>query len=389
MTSRLNRRTFLGGSAAFSGALAAGGGLPLSLTSVSASASSAAPVYAPSYGPAPGIAKLNANENPYGPSDAALAAMLQASKRGAYYVGETVPRLKSMIAERHGLTPEHIALSSGSSGVLTYLGEARSVKGKILGPDLFWDTTAKMATRHGGSIKRLPRNPNLAIDLDAMYEAITDDVALVQITNPNNPTGLVLDGDALRAFCKKASRKATVLVDEAYNELTDKPDYTSMVDLVREGYDVVVARTFSKIYGMAGMRVGYLMAAPETAAEVMRYSLGDYALNQAGVAGAVASYNDLAFLEMSRSRVVEARDMLQAAVAEAGLRALPSATNFVFVDLGGLNAETFRQKMAERNVLIRGIYRDYTNWSRVSMGMLGDVEQYVAALPQVLAEMNA
>jgi histidinol-phosphate aminotransferase len=387
MTSRLNRRTFLGGSAAFSGALAAGGGLPLSLAATSASAAAAAS--APSYGPAAGIAKLNANENPYGPSDSALAAMFQASRRGAYYVGETVPMLKSMIAERHGLTPEHIALSSGSSGVLTYLGEARSVKGKILGPDLFWDTTAKMATRHGGSIKRLPPNPDLAIDLDAMYEAITDDVALVQITNPNNPTGLVLDGDALRAFCKKASRKATVLVDEAYNELTDKPEYTSMVDLVREGHDVVVARTFSKIYGMAGMRVGYLMAAPETAAEVMSYSLGDYALNQAGVAGAAASYHDLAFLEMSRSRVVEAREMVQAAIAEVGLRALPSATNFVFVDLGDLNAEIFRTKMAERNVLIRGIYRDYTNWSRVSMGMLGDVQQYVAALPQVLAEMNA
>ena len=387
MTSRLNRRTFLGGSAAFSGALAAGGGLPLSLAATSASAAAAAS--APSYGPAAGIAKLNANENPYGPSDSALAAMFQASKRGAYYVGETVPMLKSMIAERHGLTPEHIALSSGSSGVLTYLGEARSSKGKILGPDLFWDTTVKMATRHGGSIKRLPRKADLAIDLDAMYEAITDDVALVQITNPNNPTGLVLDGDALRAFCKKASRKATVLVDEAYNELTDKPEYTSMVDLVREGHDVVVARTFSKIYGMAGMRVGYLMAAPETAAEVMSYSLGDYALNQAGVAGAAASYNDLAFLEMSRSRVLEAREMVQSAVADAGLRALPSATNFVFVDLGDLNAETFRQKMAERNVLIRGIYRDYNNWSRVSMGMLGDVQQYVAALPQVLDDMNA
>lgn len=137
------------------------------------------------------------------------------------------------------------------------------------------------------------------------------------------------------------------------------------------------------------MRVDYLMAAPETATQVMSYSLGDYVLNQAGVAAAVASYNDLAFLKMSRSRIVEAREMVQAAVSEAGLCALPSATNFVFVDLGNLNAETFRQKMAERNVLIRGIYRDYTHWSRVSMGLLADVEQYIAALPQVLDDMNA
>ena len=387
MTNAINRRSFLGGTAALSGAFAASGSLPL--VAAAAPAAARAPSRAPAYGPSPGVAKLNANENPYGPSDSALVAMFEASRQGAYYVGESVTRLKAMIAERHGLTPAHVTLSSGSSGVLTYLARAKVGEGKILAPDLFWDTTAKMATRQGGEIKRLAATADLAIDLDAMYAAITDDVALVHVTNPNNPTGLVLDGDTLRAFCRKASRRATVLIDEAYNELTDRPDDDSMVDLVREGYDVVVARTFSKIYGLAGLRVGYLLAAPETSERVMGYGLGDYALNQAGVAAAVASYNDLGFLEMSKSRIVEGRDMVMSAVKEAGLRALPSATNFVFVDLGTLNAETFRQKMAERNVLIRGIYGNYHNWSRVSMGRLEDVSRYVAALPGVLDDMRA
>ncbi|MEZ5557802.1 MAG: histidinol-phosphate transaminase [Pseudomonadales bacterium] len=375
----LNRRLFLGGSAALTGAVAAGAALPARVASASVSH-----VMGPAYGPEPGVAKLNANENPYGPSDSALVAMYEASKKGAYYVGETVPMLKSMIAERHNLTTDHIAISAGSSGVLTYLATAKLKEGKILGTDLFWDTTSKMAARQGGEIKRLPKTADLGIDLDAMYAAITDDVSLVHICNPNNPQGTVLDGDTLRAFCRKASKKATVLVDEAYNELTDKPDYNSMVDLVREGHNVVVARTFSKIYGLAGMRIGYMMAAPETIELLSTYGLGDYAMNQAGVAAAVASYNDFPFLEMSKSRVVEAREMVIDAVSSAGLKALPSATNFVFVDLGKLNAETFRQKMAERNVLIRGIYRDYTNWSRVSMGLLPDVEKYVAALPAAL-----
>jgi histidinol-phosphate aminotransferase len=315
--------------------------------------------------------------------------MFEASKLGAYYVGDSVPTLKAMIAERNGLTPEHVSLSSGSSGVLTYLAVAASRDGKILGPDLFWDTTIKIAISQGdGELVRVPRTDDLAIDLDAMERAITDDIALVHVTNPNNPTGMVLDHEALRSFCKRASQKTKVLIDEAYNELTDDPEANSMVDMVKEGYDVMVARTFSKIYGLAGMRVGYMMASPENTEYFRRFGLGDYAMNQAGVAAAVASYNDLTFLEMSKSRIIEAREMIADAVTAAGLKPLPSSTNFVFVDLGELNAETFRQEMEKQKVLIRGIYGDYTNWSRVSMGRIEDVEMYVKALPKVLQAMS-
>ncbi|MEM1433938.1 MAG: histidinol-phosphate transaminase [Pseudomonadota bacterium] len=378
MSNTLNRRGFLGGSMMAAGTLAAspvlakhhaGGGV--------------------SYGPEAGMAKLNANENPYGPSPGALNAMMEASSKGAYYVGESVPRLKAMIAERHGLTPDHIALSAGSSGVLTYLAVGVTHEGKkILGPDLFWDTTAKKAEQQGGEIVRVPNGKNLEIDLAALENAITDEIGLVSICNPNNPTGLVLNPDELVAFCKRASKKTTVLIDEAYNELTDDPTKNTMISLVKDGHDVVVARTFSKIYGLAGMRVGYMIASPERLEMVNRYGLGDYAMNQAGVAAAVASYNDEAFLTYSKSKIVEAREMVLAATKEAGLKPLPSATNFVFVNLNDINAQKFREKMQERNVYIRGIYRDYTNWSRVSMGHLHDVERYVAALPAVVDELS-
>ena len=168
-----------------------------------------------SYGPDASVAKLNANENPFGPSGASLEAALEATRRGAYYVGESVPRLKAMIAERNGVAPGNISLSSGSSGVLSFFAVAKSKQGRILGPDLFWDTTAKAAVRQGGELKYMPKTADLAIDLDAMLPAITRDVSLVHITNPNNPTGLLLDPDKLRAFCIEASKKATVLVDEA------------------------------------------------------------------------------------------------------------------------------------------------------------------------------
>jgi histidinol-phosphate aminotransferase len=341
----------------------------------------------PRYGPPPNAAKLNANENPYGPSEAALNAMADACRQGAYYAGASVPILQAMIAERNGVTPEQVSLSAGSSGVLTYVAIAASRTGKILGPDLFWDTTAMAAERYGGEIVRVPNTPELGIDLDAMYAAIDDSISLVHITNPNNPTGTLIDGDRLRAFCRKASKKTMVLVDEAYNELTDNPDRHSMVDLVRAGHNVVVARTFSKIFGLAGMRVGYLIASPENTALVDRYGLGSYAMNQAGVAAAIASYDDAAFIAHSKSKIVQARQMVQEAVQEAELRALPSATNFVFVNLGALDADQFQQKMAARGVLIRGTYGKYSHWSRVSMGHLEAVNKYVAALPAVLDEM--
>ncbi|MGA0841081.1 MAG: pyridoxal phosphate-dependent aminotransferase [Pseudomonadales bacterium] len=386
MITLLSRRLFLGGSAALAGAIASVSAVPLGHAAATSTTTSTA---LPHFGPKPGVAKLNANENPYGPSELALAAMAAAGAQGAYYVGDSIPRLKAMIAERNRVDPALVSLSAGSSGVLTYLAIAASRKGKILAPDLYWDTTVKKAVEQGGETVQLPKTADLSIDLDAMYAAIDDSVAMVQITNPNNPTGMVLPPDALREFCRKASGKTLVLVDEAYNELTDHPEKNSMIDLVREGRSVAIARTFSKIYGLAGMRVGYLIAPPAITAEVNRFGLGDYAMNQAGVAAAIASYDDFKFLEYSKARIVEGREMVLAAVQQVGLEALPSGTNFLFVNLGALNAEEFRVKMAARNVLVRGIYRDYTNWSRVSMGRIEDLERYVAALPAVLDELKA
>ena len=207
---------------------------------------------------------------------------------------------------------------------------------------------------------------------------------MVQITNPNNPTGLITDADKLIQFSLKASKRTMVLIDAAYNELTEEPEVNSMVPLVQQGENVVVARTFSKIYGLAGMRVGYIIAKPETIELASKFGLGDYSLNLAGVAGAIASYNDFEFLEYSKSKIVEAKQMVEDGLSTVGLKALPSETNFMFIDLKDLDAEKFRAAMADQGVLIRGIYRDYTNWSRVSMGKLEDVQKFVDALPRII-----
>jgi histidinol-phosphate/aromatic aminotransferase/cobyric acid decarboxylase-like protein len=150
-----------------------------------------------------------------------------------------------------------MVLSSGSNEALQAAFVAWGRKGRIVLPSLTYTAHVHYARRMGVDVIPVPLKDDLTIDLDAMAAAVTDDVSMVYICNPNNPTGHTLDGDALRDFCRSVGRRAVVMVDEAYNELTDRPDYTSMIDLVREGENVVVMRTFSKLFGMAGMRVGY------------------------------------------------------------------------------------------------------------------------------------
>lgn len=380
MTLNRSRRLFLGASAAATAIGASG-----ILTASAAQAAQAKTLY----GPKPGVAKLNANENPFGPSPAALKAIAEASAQGgAYYAYPAAMKLLDMIAERHGITRKNISISAGSSPILSYAALAASDKGRILGPDLFWDTTSKAPQKQGApEIIRIPNTAALDIDLDAMYAAIDDTVGMVHICNPNNPTGKVLDPVKLREFCIKASKKTLVLVDEAYNEIIDEPPKHSMIPLVKAGHNVIVARTFSKIYGLAGLRVGYMIASEANTQWINNYGMAGYTLNQAGLAAAIASYNDDAFITFSKDKIMQAKGMVMDAIKANGLTALPSSTNFIFVDLGKGDADVFQAEMAKKDVLIRGTYRTYTNWSRVSMGKIPDVQRYVDAMPAALDAM--
>lgn len=334
----------------------------------------------PLFGPAAGIALLSRNENPYGPAPSSVAAITQWAGKGCYYADGGAKKLTAMIAERFGVTTDHVTIGSGSTEVLSAAGLAYAGKGAILCPELFWDTTALYAEAKGAKLKRVAMTDGLDVDLDAMAAAIGPDVALVHLCNPNNPTGRVLDGDKLRAFVRAASPKATVLVDEAYIELTDRPEYSSVASLVNEGLDVVVCRTFSKIYGMAGLRVGYAVGRPETIAKIRDYETS-FGGNTAGLAAAIAAYDDTAFTTFSKNRIVEARGMMQEAVRKAGLTALPSETNFLFVKVA--DADTVQMAMAAKGILIRGAYGKWKHWSRASTGKLEDVRRYAAALPEV------
>ena len=346
--------------------------------------------YITRHGPSSGIAKLNGNENPYGPSQKALRAINEASKKSGYYVHTSGETLRSMIAEKNGLTTDYIILSSGSTAALTNIALASIKKGHILAPDLFWDSTANLAAGTSqNKLKRLPSNTKHQIDLGIMKNSISKDISLVHITNPNNPTGSVLNNSELKEFCREVSKTCTILIDEAYNDLTDNPKSSTMIPLIKEGRNIIVTRTFSKIHGLAGLRIGYMIAKPELIKEIMKFGIiGNWTTNHAGIAAAISSYNDKNFLSHSKAMINEGKEMVMEAVKKNGLSALPSKANFIFVNLGSLNADKFKASMAKRNIIISGIYRNHKNWSRVSMGKINDIQRYVNAMPEALEEIS-
>lgn len=373
-----NRRTFLAGASLSAGL----GSMPLA--SAQAAMTQAAPP--PDFGPMPGQALLSRNENPFGPSPSAVRAITETASKGCYYADRGLGRLQAMIAERNNVPIEQVVVGSGSTEILCAIALAWGSRGPILCPDLFWDTTVRYGERQGVQSIRVPLTSDMNVDLAGLNAAMNDSVSLIQICNPNNPTGVLIPSADLRVFAAQVAPRATLLVDEAYNELTDRPDDNTMIDLVREGGDVIVCRTFSKIYGMAGLRVGYAITSEENARLIRGY-LMSFGGNVAGIAGALASYNDTDFLNRSRAMVLEGREMIMDAVERSGLTALPSQTNFVYVEVP--DADAVRAAMAERGISIRGAYGPWKRYSRVSTGKLEDVARYASALPEIIDGLRA
>ncbi len=334
-------------------------------------------------GPKEGVALLSRNENPYGPSQSALKMIDYAARKGAYYASEqSRALLAQMIADKNGVAPEQIAITTGSGEALSSIALIYGPKGPIVAPRLFWDTTALYAKNLGlAEIDRVPLLADMGVDLAGIEAKVTEDTGLVQLCNPNNPTGLVAESASFKAAVKRMAAKTMVLVDEAYIELADDPDTHSCVDLLKAGHDVIIARTFSKIYGMAGIRVGYTISKPDIAMQIQRSAMSWSPCTS--YAGAIGAYKDQTFLDYSKSKIVEARDMVTTTLDALGLDYLPSQTNFIYFK-SGRDANDIQKAMMEKKISVRGQYMDYNAWTRVSMGKIPDVERFCKALPEVL-----
>lgn len=334
--------------------------------------------------PVDGLIRLSSNENPYGPSPKARAAMQAAfDEAWRYPYAGAVEDFVALIAEREGVTPEHVIVGGGSSEILHATGMAYGLHGgELLAANPTYEGMPRYAGKVGAYTHRVSLTDDLVHDLAAMDRRITPAVKLVFVCNPNNPTGTVVDPETHRDFISSVSRRAVVFVDEAYIELTDDPAAHTMVDLVRHDYNVIVSRTLSKIHGMAGARVGYALARPDIAERVRTFGMAGS--NVMGLRGAIASLQDAEFQAFSRQKMAEGRQLIYRLCDEMGYRYAASQTNFVFFQTGK-PIDVFQRGMQDQGILVGRPFPPYLDWARVSIGTEQDMQAFATALPKVMA----
>jgi histidinol-phosphate aminotransferase len=372
MTNLTRRQILIGGGAlAASGLIPAIPRTPLTPEMRLMSNALAADIPRPDY-----IIRLMANENPYGPSRVALKAVNANLHLLNRYSWDTRP-LAKVVADINGVSTENVIVGTGSTEILRIAGMmAASNNGSIVAADPTYQDLLNQAERHGAEIIRVPVNENLTFDLDAMRAAVRNDTDMIYLVNPNNPIPTVTNKDAMRNFVLEMSKDRLVFVDEAYHEFVDNPDYESMMGLVAAGHkNIIVARTASKIHGLAGMRIGFGFAHPDLAEKIRAMKTGD--THVLAVEAAYASYLDPEFPEFVIRKNKESRAIVENMCEELGLRYVKSNANFTFIETGIENAK-YQEQMQEYGILTGRDFRPYhSSWSRISMSKPEEMEYYV------------
>lgn len=331
------------------------------------------------------LAKLNANENPYGPAPQVIKAITEAASMGNRYGHGDAKVLISMIAEKEGVSPDHIMLGPGSTDLLEKVAITRFKDGgNIIAADPSYMSLMNTAIAMGGTWKSIPLTNEYAHDLPAMENAIDADTKLIYVCNPNNPTGSITNAEDLKNFCVTASKKTPIFVDEAYLEFLENPESQSMVGLVAEGKDLIVARTFSKIHGMAGLRIGYIVATPERIESITNMVRSTMGLCSTSLKAAIASMKQNKFLGECRGLNSECREFTSSAISSLGYDIIPSYTSFMIFPID-MDGQEFLKGMYDSGVGIR-VFDIYDKpWCRVSMGTKSEMEIFVETFKKVTA----
>jgi histidinol-phosphate aminotransferase len=327
------------------------------------------------------------NENPYGPSPAARAAVSSTIGSACRYPGDEIDALVDALATHEGLTTDHIVLGTGSGELLCALGFIHGHEGgEIIAAQPTYSELPDYARQAGATLKFVPVDKQLRHDLAAMRAAVSARTRAVYVCNPNNPTGTAIPAAQLKSFIASLPERVTTIVDEAYIDFVDEAGVASVADEVRTERRVVVLRTFSKIHGMAGIRVGYAIAHPDTAAELAATRMSS--ANIFAMRAARASLADKAFLADCRSRILASRRGITTELSRLGLRCAHPQGNFVFFDTG-MPLQRFTEQMRARNILVGRYFPPFDSWCRITIGTEPEVNAFLAALRAVLAGRDA
>jgi histidinol-phosphate aminotransferase len=330
------------------------------------------------YVPAATQIRLHANENPYGPSPLARAAMAAAVNSSNRYPWDLTTALREKIGQQYQLSKDHVIMGAGSSEILGLTASFAALqKGNMVSATPTFNLWMTAAQKLGIQLIEVPLTAGKEHNLQAMLSRITPDTRLVYICNPNNPTGTLVDHDSLKNFIITASQRTLVLLDEAYLEYTTIP---SMAPLLHTNNRLVIAKTFSKIHGMAGARIGYALAHPELITQLTGLqpwvNAGPSAVS---VAGALASLDDKDFLNTSKKNNEGVRAFTAQALKAAGLPVIDSHTNFLYYSIQPDKGD-FLKTLADNQIRVGRVVEENGKWVRVSMGTREEMETFVNVL---------
>ena len=337
--------------------------------------------------------RINGNENPVGPGQTALAAILEELGEANRYPFNSTPGnidLVEAIAARFSVDKNNLVIGAGSSEVLrSAVRIFASSDRHIVTANLTYGTAATEAKKHGFPYREVPLDDDLRLDLAAMKFEV-EHSGLVYVCNPNNPTGTIHPASVIEDFIEHTRRvapDALILIDEAYHDYVTDPEHFSMIPRAVRTPNLVVARTFSKAYGMAGLRLGFGVGHPETIAALRRHQLPGNA-NIMAIAAAVASLRDPNHLERERQRNADARAFTEAFFQRNGFAFTESQGNFLFVDLQR-PANEFREACGRKGIVVG---RDFPPFEkthcRISLGTMQEMETACAVFAEVLGSKN-
>ena len=327
--------------------------------------------------------QLNSNENPYGPLPSARAALAGAAEIAGRYPDALEDEVRAAIAKLHGVAPEQVVLGCGSIDVLrmadgAFLDAGRTV---VVAEPTFEAVLAYNRVTRAKAIT-VPLNAEFRHDLAKMAAACDASTGLVYVCNPNNPTGTIVTGDELAAFLGRVPPAVTVVLDEAYHHFVEHPGYRSGFDLLAAHPNLVVLRTFSKIYGLAGMRLGYAVGAKDRIEAIARHASFSNA-NAAVLAACLASLADAEGIALMRGRINAARSWLTDRLAAERRRFIPSEANFVMVETGR-DVAALIAAFEARRILVGRRFPSMPTWLRVSIGRPEEVRAFAGALGQLV-----
>jgi histidinol-phosphate aminotransferase len=333
------------------------------------------------------IVKLASNENPFGVPESSKAAMARAAAELGRYPDANGFELKAALAARYDVPADWITLGNGSNDILEIAAHAFVQKGEAVVFSQYSFAVYALATQGVGGRAIVVPAVNYGHDLAAMAAAIDADTRLVYVANPNNPTGTFIGADEIEAFLKQVPHNVIVVLDEAYNEYLAPEHQFESANWVRKYPNLVVSRTFSKAYGLAGLRVGFAIAQPDVT-DLMNRIRQPFNVNSLAQAAAIAALNDKEFLAKGARNNAEGYKQMTAAFDELGLEYVPSFGNFVLVRVGADDGAGARINLAllKQGVIVRPVAAyGLPQWLRVSIGLPQENAIFVEALKKALA----